>query len=166
MNRVTWEGCDGNQDNAINSEDIQTSVVADTREVYQEDEICNGTKRRITVLTDKGKEYQLKIIFEKRKRVHARMTRKCTMIDDSMYSSSNVITVKEETDQFSDQFKSWCTCTKSMLVCCQKKWLMKTIGLKQLMKLCLPRNTKCTIGSKLKETLWSPFMDRVQLPQG
>ena len=26
--------------------------------------------------------------------------------DDSMYSSSNVITVKEETDQFNDQFKS------------------------------------------------------------
>ena len=100
MDRVSWEGCDGNQDNAINSEDTQTSVVADTTEVYQEDEICSGTKRRITVLTDKGKEYQLKIIFEKR------MTRKCTMIDDSMYSSSNVITVKEETDQFNDQFKS------------------------------------------------------------
>ena len=106
LDRVSWEGCDGNQDNAINSEDTQTSVVADTTEVYQEDEICNGTKRRITVLTDKDKEYQLKIIFEKRKRVHARMTRKCTMIDDSMYSSSNVITVKEETDQFNDQFKS------------------------------------------------------------
>ena len=40
-----------------------------------------------------------------RKKLHARMTRKYKPIDDSMYSSSNVTTVKEETDQFNDQFK-------------------------------------------------------------
>ena len=33
------------------------------------------------------------------------MTRKCKLIDDLMYSSSNVTTVKEETDHFNDQFK-------------------------------------------------------------
>ena len=33
LDKVGQEGCDGNQDNAINSEDIQTSVAADTREV-------------------------------------------------------------------------------------------------------------------------------------
>ena len=35
LDKVGQMGCDGNQDNAINSEDIQTSVVADSREVYQ-----------------------------------------------------------------------------------------------------------------------------------
>ena len=56
-----------------------------------------------------------------------------------------ITTVKEETDQLNDQFKELCPCTKSMLVCCYKKWLMKMTGLKQLMKLCLPINTKYKI---------------------
>ena len=33
------------------------------------------------------------------------MKRKCNLIDDLMYSSSNVTTVKEEADQLNDQFK-------------------------------------------------------------
>ena len=66
LGKVGQEGCHTDQDNAINSEVIQTSVVANTREVCQQDEICNVTKRSRT-LTEKGKEYQLKILFEKRK---------------------------------------------------------------------------------------------------
>ena len=106
LDKVGDEGCDGNQDNTINDEDIQTSVVADTREVYQEGEICNGTKRRSRTLMKKGKEYQLKIHARcYKKKLHARMTGKFKLIDDLMYSSSNVTAVKEETDQFNDQFK-------------------------------------------------------------
>ena len=81
---VCQEGCDGNQDNAINSKDIQTSVVADSREVYQQNEVHNGTKKKRRTLTEKGKDYQLKILFEKRKKLPARMTRKCKLIDDLM----------------------------------------------------------------------------------
>ena len=105
LNKFGQECCDGNQENAINSEDIQTSVTADTRKVYQQGEICNGTKRRTNTFTEKSKEYQLKILFEKRKKLHARMTRKYKLIDDLMYSSSNVTIVKEATDQFKIQFK-------------------------------------------------------------
>ena len=65
MNKVVKDHCNGNQDNGINSEDIQTSVVADTREVYKQGKKCSGTKRRSRILTEKGKEYQLKILFEK-----------------------------------------------------------------------------------------------------
>ena len=72
---------------------------------YQQGEINNGTKRRSRTLTGKGKEYQLKILFEKRKKLDARMARECKLIDDLMCSSSNVTTVKKETDQFHDQFK-------------------------------------------------------------
>ena len=53
LDKVGQKGYHGNLDNAISSEDIQTSVVADTREVYQQGEICNGTKRSRT-LTKKG----------------------------------------------------------------------------------------------------------------
>ena len=47
----------------------------------------------------------MKILFEKRKKLHVRMIRKCKLIDDLIYSSSNITTVKEEIDQFNDQFK-------------------------------------------------------------
>ena len=87
LGKAGQEGCDCNQDNAINSEDIQTSVVADSREVYQQGEVYSGTKKRCRTLTDKGKEYQLEILFEKRQKLHARMTRKCKLIDYLMYSS-------------------------------------------------------------------------------
>ena len=73
--------------------------------MYQQGEVSTGTKRRNRTFIEKDKVCQLKIIFEKRKKLHARMTRKCKLIDDLVYSSSNVTTVKEKTDQFNDQFK-------------------------------------------------------------
>ena len=82
LDKVGQEGCDGNQDNAINSKDIQTSVVVDSREVYQQGEVYNGTEKRSRTLTEKGKECQLRRLFENRKKLHARMTRKCKLIDD------------------------------------------------------------------------------------
>ena len=51
LNKVGQEGCDGNQDNATNSKVIQTSVVAESREVYQQGEAYNGTKKRSRTLT-------------------------------------------------------------------------------------------------------------------
>ena len=50
LDKVGQESCYGNQDNAINGENIQTPVVVDTREVYQEGEICSGTKRSRTLM--------------------------------------------------------------------------------------------------------------------
>ena len=89
MQKFGQKGCDGNQDNAINSEDIQTSVVADGRKVYQQGEVYIDTKRRSGTVIEKGKKYQLKTLFEKRKKLCARMTRKCKLRDDLTYSSSN-----------------------------------------------------------------------------
>ena len=63
--------------------------------VYQQGEVYIGTKKRSKTLTEKGKSYQLKIPFEERKKCHARMTRKCKVIDDLIYSLSNVTTFKE-----------------------------------------------------------------------
>ena len=155
MDKFAQEGCDSNQDNAIDSEDIQTSGFAYSREVYLQGEVYNGTKRKSRTLTDKSKEYQLNILFEKKKKLHARLTRKCKLIDDLMYSSNNVMTVKEEIDQFNYHFKKLVSCTKIMFVCCHKECLMKKMtGLKQSMKLRLLRTTKYTIRSKeLKITI-------------
>ena len=45
LDKVGQRCCDGNQDKVINSEDIQILVVADSRGVYQQGEVYNGTKR-------------------------------------------------------------------------------------------------------------------------
>ena len=55
LDKVGQEGCDGNQDNAINSKDIQTSVVVDSREVYQQGEVSNGTKKKNRTLQRRAK---------------------------------------------------------------------------------------------------------------
>ena len=68
LDKVGQEGCDGNQSNAIKSEDIQIAVFADSRDVYQQGEVYNGTKRRCRTLKERGNAYQLKILFEKRKK--------------------------------------------------------------------------------------------------
>ena len=39
LDKAGQECCDGNQDNAINSEDIQTLVVTDSRDVYQQGQV-------------------------------------------------------------------------------------------------------------------------------
>ena len=64
LQKFGQEGSDGNQDYAINSEDIQTSVVADGREVYQQGEVYIDTKRRSGTVIEKGKKYQLKTLWE------------------------------------------------------------------------------------------------------
>ena len=68
LDKVGLEGCDGNRGNAIKSEDIQIAVVADSRDVYQQGEVYNGTKRRCRTFKERGNTYQLKILFEKRKK--------------------------------------------------------------------------------------------------
>ena len=73
-------------------------------DVHQADSVYGVTRRR-RKLTEKGREYQQKILFDKRKNLHARMTRKSKLIDDLMYSSKNVTTVREEMHQYDDQFK-------------------------------------------------------------
>ena len=73
-------------------------------DVYQADSVDGVTIRR-SKLTKKGREYQQKMLFDKRKNLHARMTRKSKLIDDLVYSSKNLTTVREEMHQYDDQFK-------------------------------------------------------------
>ena len=69
-----------------------------------DDDVPIGRSRRSRTMTEKGKEYQQRVLFEKRKKLHARLMMKFKLIDDLMYSSSNLETVKEETQQLNDQF--------------------------------------------------------------
>ena len=68
-------------------------------------DMLDTVKTRTRKLTDKGKNYQQKVLFEKRKKPLARMMRKSKLIDDLMYPSKNLRTVEEEKQQFDAQFK-------------------------------------------------------------
>ena len=70
-----------------------------------EADMLDTVKTRTRELTDKGKNYQQKVLFEKRKKFHAGMMRKIKLIDDLMYLSKNLQTVEEEKQQFDAQFK-------------------------------------------------------------
>ena len=52
--------------------------------------------KRTRKLTEKGREYQLSKLDDKRKMTALRLTRKFGMIDDMLYSSTNVSAVKEQ----------------------------------------------------------------------
>ena len=77
--------------------------VADDEDKGDDDVPLRHTRRTRT-MTEKGKEYQHGVLFEKIKKLHARLMRKFKLIDDLMYSSSNLETVKEETQLLNDQF--------------------------------------------------------------
>ena len=106
-------GIDGFQDNQglTDTDDGSNDAVKSGRlidavsvnDVHQANSVDGVTIRRN--LTEKGREYQQKILFDKRKNLHARMTRKSKLIDDLMYSSKNLTTVREEMHQYDDQFK-------------------------------------------------------------
>ena len=52
-----------------------------------------------------GKEYYHKILFNKKKNLNARMTKKGLLIDVLIYSSENPRAVEEEMQQYDIQFK-------------------------------------------------------------
>ena len=70
---------------------------------YQGDQQIQG--KRQSKMTEKGREYRLSTLENKRARLISRLLRKSSEIDDLMYSYQNRITVKEELAQLNDMFK-------------------------------------------------------------
>ena len=77
LDRVGIDGFQDNQgltniDDVCNHDAVKSGRLMD---VHQADSVYGVTRRR-RKLTEKGREYQQKILFDKRKNIHARMTRK------------------------------------------------------------------------------------------
>ena len=70
---------------------------------YQGDQQIQG--KRLRKLTEKGREYRLSTLENKRAKLVSRLLRKSSEIDDLMYSYQNSITVKEELAQLNYMFK-------------------------------------------------------------
>ena len=94
-------------DDVCNHDTVKCGRLIDSvsvNDVHQTDSVDGVTIRR-GKLTEKGRKYQQKILFDKRKNLHVRMSRKSKLIDDLMYSLKNLTTVREEMHQYDDQFK-------------------------------------------------------------
>ena len=61
--------------------------------------------RRTRQLTEKGKQYKINLLLDKRTKMVTRLQRKARAINDLLYSSSYYVAVKKELQQYSDLFK-------------------------------------------------------------
>ena len=80
-------------------------LLEDANDETKEVEISVSKTRRTRQLTEKGKQYQVNLLLDKRTKMVARLQRKARAIDDLLYSSSNHVGVKEELQQYSDLLK-------------------------------------------------------------
>ena len=55
--------------------------------------------------TSKGMQYHVSIMKEKRNKMHSRLTRKSTAVQDLLYTSRNIVAVEEEMGQYNDILK-------------------------------------------------------------
>ena len=80
-------------------------LLEDANDETKEVGISVSKTRRTRQLTEKGKQYQVNLLLDKRTKMVARLQRKARAIDDLLYSSSNHVGVKEELQQYSDLLK-------------------------------------------------------------
>ena len=66
-------------------------------------ELRRGQKTK--KITKKVLEYQISLIKKKRQKMYSRLLRKCGLVEDLLYSSRNMIAVKEEMLQLNVMFK-------------------------------------------------------------
>ena len=74
------------------------------RDQADENEV-NGVSTRRRKLTEKGRAYRATLLKERRQKINGSMTRKCSIIEDLLFSNKNRIAVEEELAQFNDLFK-------------------------------------------------------------
>ena len=73
------------------------------RDQADENEV-NGVSTRRRKLTEKGRAYRATLLKERRQKINGSMTRKCSIIEDLLFSNKNRIAVEEEMAQFNELF--------------------------------------------------------------
>ena len=73
--------------------------------VNQQDQQEVGRSKRVRKPIQKGLEYQISVLEEKRRKLKSKFERKSKEIDDLLYSTKNRITVEESMVEFNDIFK-------------------------------------------------------------
>ena len=77
--------------------------------------------RRQRNLTEKGAACKLETLKERRRKSNGRLIRKCSTIEDLIFSSQNAVIVEEELCQFHDLFKMLLSVHEECNRLCMKK---------------------------------------------
>ena len=65
----------------------------------------NGVSTERRKLTEKGRSYRATLLKERREKINGNMMRKCSIIEDILFSDKNRIAVEGKLAQFNDLFK-------------------------------------------------------------
>ena len=68
------------------------------RDQADENEV-NGVSTRRRKLTEKGRAYRATLLKERREKINGKMMRKCSIIEDLLFSNKNRIAVEEQLAQ-------------------------------------------------------------------
>ena len=74
-------------------------------DLWKLDVVDDDISRRTTKLTEKGLQYILELLRERRSKLHGKLLRKSSMVDEMAYSWVNATAIREEMDQFNDTIK-------------------------------------------------------------
>ena len=74
-------------------------------DLWKLDVVDDDVSRRTTKLTEKGLQYRLEPLKERRSKLHGKLLRKSSMVDEMAYSWVNATAIREEMDQFNDTMK-------------------------------------------------------------
>ena len=72
--------------------------------------------KRTRKLTEKGREYQLSKLDDRRKKAASRLTRESGMIDEILFSSTNAFAIKEQLNRLDDLFQIIGSIQKEMII--------------------------------------------------
>ena len=74
-------------------------------DLWKLDVVDDDISRRSTKLTEKGLQYRLELLRERRSKLHGKLLRKSSVVDEMAYSWVNATAIREEMDQFNDTIK-------------------------------------------------------------
>ena len=89
----------------VNNEDTSMNFMPDLSKSDVGDADVSRRTQRTMKLTEMESQYRLEQLRESRSKLHGKLLRKSSMIDEMAYSWFNVIAIREEMDQFNDIIK-------------------------------------------------------------
>ena len=89
----------------VDNEDASMNHMPDLWESDLVDADVSRRTQKTTKLTNKGLQYRLELLGERRSKLHGKLLRKSSMIDEMTYSWVNATAIREEMDQFDDTIK-------------------------------------------------------------
>ena len=96
----------------VDNEDASMNHMPDLWKSDVVDADVSRRTQRTTKLTEKRLQYRLELLRKRRSKLHGKLLRKSSMIDEITYSWVNTTAIREEIDQFNDTIKLFMSAQK------------------------------------------------------